>query len=131
MAKEAGLLLGTKESIVVNEKMETSVPDIYAVGDAVEVKHFVTGEKRSLRWQGRPISRGALQRTIYAEETALSAVPKGHLFLSFFDMTIASTGINEKMAKAENIAYDKVITFSASHATYYPGASGYDGKDVV
>ena len=118
LAKDAGLLLGAKESIVVNEKMETSVADIYAVGDAVEVKHFVTGEKALVALAGPANKQGRIAADNICGRDSAFCGSQGSSVLKFFDMTIASTGINEKVAKAENIAYDKVITFSASHAAY-------------
>lgn len=57
LAKKAGLKLGIKESIVVNDRMETSVPDIYAVGDAVQVRHYVTGKDALIYWRGQPTNR--------------------------------------------------------------------------
>lgn len=130
LAKDAGLLLGAKESIVVNEKMETSVADIYAVGDAVEVKHFVTGEKALVALAGPANKQGRIAADNICGRDSAFCGSQGSSVLRFFDMTIASTGINEKVAKAENIAYDKVITFSASHATYYPGASDMTVKTL-
>ena len=107
LAKEAGLRLGIRGSIAVNERMETSVPDIYAVGDAVEVTHFVTGQKALISLAGPANKQGRSQ---------------GSSVLKLFGLTAASTGINEKAAQAAGIAYDKVVLFPASHAAYYPGA---------
>lgn len=70
LAKEAGLALGIKGSILVNDRMETSVPDIYAVGDAVQVKHFVTGEDAIISLQALPINRDVLPQTTFAAKTA-------------------------------------------------------------
>ena len=114
LAKEAGLELGIRGSIVVNERMETSVPDIYAVGDAVEVTHFVTGQKAliSLAGPADNICGG----------TSHFHGSQGSSVLKLFSLTAASTGINEKAAQAAGIAYDRVVLFPASHATYYPGA---------
>ena len=76
LAKAAGLELGIKGSILVNDRMETSAPDIYAVGDAVQVKHFVTGRTPSSPWRAPPTSRGASRRTTSAAETAGIPAPR-------------------------------------------------------
>ena len=70
LAKEAGLKLGVKGSIVVNDRMETSAPDIYAVGDAVQVKHFVTGEDTLISLAGWRTSRAGSRQTTSAAKTA-------------------------------------------------------------
>ena len=76
LAKEAGLELGVRGSILVNDRMETSAPDIYAVGDAVQVKHFVTGEETLIALAGLPTSRGALPPTTSAAATAGMPAPR-------------------------------------------------------
>ena len=120
LAKEAGLELGIKGSIVVNDRMETSVPDIYAAGDAVQVKHYVTGEDALISWPVPPTSRGASLRTISAAATALFGV-SGSSVIKVFDITAATTGINETNAKKAGLDVDKVILSPMSHAGYYPG----------
>ena len=122
LAKEAGLELGIRDSIAVNEQMETSVPDIYAVGDAVEVTHFVTGQKALISLAGPANKQGRIAADNICGGNSRFTGSQGSSVLKVFDLTAASTGINEKAAQAAGIAYDKVILFPASHAAYYPGA---------
>ena len=122
LAKEAGLRLGIHGSIAVNEQMETSVPDIYAVGDAVEVSHFVTGQKALISLAGPANKQGRIAADNICGGNSRFYGSQGSSVLKLFGLTAASTGINEKAAQAAEIAYDKVVLFPASHATYYPGA---------
>ena len=123
LAAKAGLKLGVKGSIVTDEHMLTSDPDIYAVGDAVQVKSFISGEDTLISLAG-PANR---QGRIAADNICgiQSAYPgsQGTSVIKLFDMTFASTGLNEKTAKASGINYDKVILSPAEHAGYYPGGS--------
>lgn len=130
LAKETGLELGTKDAIVVNEKMQTSYPDIYAVGDAVEVHHFVTRQKALISLAGPANKQGRIAANNICGIEDTFAGSQGSAVLKAFDMTVAVTGINEKIAKAAGIAYDKVVTFSPSHATYYPGANNMTVKTL-
>ena len=122
LAKEAGLELGIRGSIVVNERMETSMPDIYAVGDAVEVTHFVTGQKTLISLAGPANKQGRIAADNICGGNSCFTGSQGSSVLKLFGLTAASTGINEKAAQAAGIAYDKVVLFPASHAAYYPGA---------
>ena len=128
LAKEAGLELGIRGSIVVNERMETSTPDIYAVGDAVEVTHFVTGQKALISLAGPANKQGRIAADNICGGNSRFTGSQGSSVLKVFDLTAASTGINEKTAKAAGIAYEKVMLFPASHASYYPGAQSLTMK---
>lgn len=130
LAKEAGLALGAKDSIVVNERMETSHPDIYAVGDAVEVRHFVTGQKALIALAGPANKQGRIAADNICGRDSVFTGSQGSSVLKLFDMTLAATGINEKMAQAAEVPYDKAVTYSASHATYYPGATNMTVKTL-
>lgn len=123
LAKEAGLTLGAKDSIVVNERMQTSDPDIYAVGDAVQIRHLVTGKGALIALAGPANKQARIAADNICGIDSVFRGSQGSSVLKLFDMTVASTGINERTAKAEGISYDTAITFSASHATYYPGAT--------
>lgn len=123
LAKEAGLETGIKGSIVVNDRMETSKPDIYAVGDAVEVKHFVTGQKALISLAGPANKQGRIAADNICGGDSVFKGSQGSSVIKIFDMTAASTGINEKSAKAQGIDYDKVYLAPMSHAGYYPGGS--------
>ena len=123
LAREAGLALGVRGSIAVNDRMQTSDPDIYAVGDAVESVHFVSGEKTLAALAGPANKQGRIAADqICGRESHYHGV-QGSSVLKVFDMTVAATGLNEAAARAAGIAFDKTVTFSASHATYYPGAT--------
>ena len=120
LAKNAGLITGIKDSIVVNEKMQTSDPDIYAVGDAVQVKSVV-GDFETLIPLAGPANR---QARVVAENLAgFERTYNGTLGTSIckvFDMAVAATGLNEKMLQKLEIPYKKVFVNSFSHAGYYP-----------
>ena len=123
IAKEAGLETGIKGSIVVNDRMETSKSDIYAVGDAVEVKHFITGQKALISLAGPANKQGRIAADNICGGDSVFKGSQGSSVIKIFDMTAASTGINEKTAKAQGIDYDKVYLAPMSHAGYYPGGS--------
>lgn len=122
LAQEAGLQIGALGGIYTNEAMQTSDPSIYAVGDAVEEKDFVTGEQTLVplagpaNRQGRMAADNMLGRSEQYQGTQGTAICK------IFDLAVASTGKNEKQLKRAGIAYEKVYVHTASHASYYPGA---------
>ena len=121
LAKEAGLELGIKNSIVVNDRMETSVPDIYAVGDAVQIKNFVTDKDTLISLAGPANKQGRIAADNICGIDSRYMGGQGSSVIKIFQMTAASTGINEKMAKALGISADRVILSPMSHAGYYPG----------
>lgn len=121
LAKEAGLELGLRGSILVNERMQSSDPNIYAVGDAVQVKHFVTGEPALISLAGPANKQGRIAAdNICGIESSFDG-SQGSSVIKVFDMTAASTGINEKTSQSLGLNYDKVFLSPASHAGYYPG----------
>lgn len=120
LAKDAGLELGIKGSIVVNDKMETSAPDIYAVGDAVQIKNFVTEADTLISLAGPANKQGRIAADNICGGDSHYTGGQGSSIIKIFEMTAASTGINEKTAKALGIATDKVILSPMSHASYYP-----------
>ena len=130
LAREAGLALGQKGAIVVNEHMQTSDADIYAVGDAVEIRHFITGKKALVALAGPANRQGRIAADNICGLGSVYEGAQGSSIIKLFDMTAASTGINEKQAKALKLDYDKVITFSANHAAYYPGAENLTIKTL-
>ena len=121
LAKDAGLELGIKGSIVVNDRMETSVPDIYAVGDAVQVKHFVTGEDALISLAGPANKQGRIAADNICGGDSRYLGSQGSSVIKVFDLTAATTGINETHAKKAGLNADKVILSPMSHAGYYPG----------
>lgn len=121
LAKAAGLELGIKGSILVNERMETSVPDIYAVGDAVQVKNYVTGEDALISLAGPANKQGRIAADNICGGDSRYFGSDGTSVIKVFDMTAATTGISETAAKEAGIDADKVILSPMSHAGYYPG----------
>ena len=121
LAKAAGLELGIKGSIVVNERMETSVPDIYAVGDAVQVKHAVTGQDALISLAGPANRQGRIAADNICGGDSRYPGSQGSSVIKVFDLTAAVTGINETNAKRAGLDVDTVILSPMSHAGYYPG----------
>ena len=121
LARAAGLELGVKGSIVVNDRMETSVPDIYAVGDAVQVKHFVTGEDTLLSLAGPANKQGRIAADNICGIVSSYQGSQGSSVIKVFDMTAAVTGVNEQTARRAGIDCDKVYLSPSNHAGYYPG----------
>lgn len=121
LAKNAGLTLGIKDSIVVNDRMETSYPDIYAVGDAVQIKHFVTGNNTLISLAGPANKQGRIAADNICGGDSRYTGGQGSSVIKVFDLTAASTGINERTAAQSGLAFDKVILSPMSHAGYYPG----------
>ena len=121
LAKAAGLELGIKDSILVNDRMETSVPDIYAVGDAVQVKHFVSGQDTLIPLAGPANKQGRIAADNICGGDSRYHGSQGSSVIKLFDMTAASTGLNETNAKKAGLDADAVILSPMSHAGYYPG----------
>ncbi|MBQ6810826.1 MAG: FAD-dependent oxidoreductase [Firmicutes bacterium] len=123
LAKACGIRLNRRGSIMVNANMETSIKDIYAAGDAVEVTDFITEEPAFIPLAGPANKQGRICADNICGFGSEYKGTQGSSVLQLFDMTIATTGINERTAQAQGIDYDKAYTYSPSHATYYPGAS--------
>ncbi len=130
LAKAAGIKINDRGSIIVNEYMETSEKDIYAVGDAVEVTHFVTGAKASIPLAGPANKQGRIAADNICGIRSKYKGTQGSSVLKIFDMTVAMTGINERTAKALGLNYDKIYNYSSSHAGYYPGATYMSIKTI-
>jgi len=123
IAKDAGIELNPRGSIIVDNKMQTNIPDIYAVGDAVEVEDFITKKPVFIPLAGPANKQGRIAADNIAGYESVYTGTQGSAVLKLFDMTVATTGLNEKSARLAGIDYDKTYTYSASHATYYPGAA--------
>lgn len=123
LAVEAGLEIGETRGILVNEFLQTSNPDIYAVGDAIEVAHYINNKKVliPLAWpanrQGRIVADNIVLGNQYKYSGSL-----GSSILKFFELSVASTGLNEKTLKKFGIPYKTAIVTRGHHAGYYPGA---------
>lgn len=130
LAKKAGLELGVKGAIIVNDKMETSATDVYAVGDAVQVKHAVSGNHAVIALAGPANKQG---RIAADNICGLDSHYKGSLgssVIKLFDLTAAVTGLTEKAAQTAGISYDRIVLSPSSHAGYYPGAKTMTMKVV-
>lgn len=110
-------------SIIVNERMQTSAPNVYAVGDAVVVKNYITGEPSFIPLAGPANKQGRIAADNICGIPSEYKGTQGSSVLKLFDMTVATTGLNEKSATAAGYDYDKTYTYSASHASYYPNSS--------
>jgi NADPH-dependent 2,4-dienoyl-CoA reductase/sulfur reductase-like enzyme/peroxiredoxin family protein/rhodanese-related sulfurtransferase/TusA-related sulfurtransferase len=124
LAKEAGLELGEGGSIKVDERFATSDPDIFAVGDAIAVRQLSTGKEALIPLAGPANKQGRLvAENVLGKRTAKNPGVQGSSILKVFDLTAASTGLNEKQLKAQDIPYSKTYIHPASHAGYYPGGT--------
>lgn len=122
LAQEAGLQIGSLGGIYTNEMMQTSDPSIYAVGDAVEEKDFVTAEQTLVPLAGPANRQGRMAADNMFGRHETYQGTQGTAICKIFDLAVASTGQNEKQLKREGIDYEKVYVHTASHASYYPGA---------
>ena len=123
LASKAGLTVNSKGYIVVDRHMQTSDLDIYAVGDAIQVRNFITKEFFTAPLAGPANKEGRIAADNICGIKSEYQGTQGSAILKFFDMTVASCGLNESAATKADIDFDKTYTYSASHATYYPGAS--------
>ena len=123
LAQEAGLVLGERRGIAVNEYMQTSDPEIYALGDAVEVRHLVTGRPALIPLAGPANKQGRIvANNIILGNTHSYKGSIGTSVAKVFDLTVAAAGANAKLLKANGIEYISSYTHGASHAGYYPDA---------
>ncbi|MBF0503675.1 MAG: FAD-dependent oxidoreductase [Candidatus Omnitrophica bacterium] len=123
LAREAGLQIGQRGGIVVDEHMRTNDPAIFAVGDAIEVDEFVTGTKVLIPLAGPANRQGRIAADNIFGRDSIYRRTQGTAVCKFFDLTIGMTGINEKILKRMNLAFEKVYIHSHNHAGYYPGAT--------
>lgn len=128
LAQTAGLEIGQLGGIRVDEQMRTTDPNIFAVGDAVEVRDLVTG-----KWTWVPLA-GPASRQARVAADAICGRPSrfrgalGTAIVRAFGVTIAKTGLSEKAAQREGIRYQKSYSHSPHHATYYPGSKSISLK---
>ncbi len=123
LADGAGLELGLNKSIKVNNRMQTSDPDIYAVGDAIEIENFVSHNPGLIPLAGPANKQGRIAADNVTGRDVIFEGVQGSAVLKVFDMTAASTGMNEKLLKREKIPYAKTYIHPLDHAGYYPGAT--------
>ena len=130
LAKSSGLNINERGGIIVNKNMQTSDSDIYAVGDAVEVTDFVTGQPSMV-----PLASPANKQARIAADNICGIKSEylgtqGSAVIKVFDMTTAFTGINEKTAKKLKLNYDKIFLWLPGHAGYYPGSKSMSLKVI-
>jgi len=123
LARAAGIDLGTTGGIRVNNHLQTSDPDIYAVGDAIEVTQTISGKQVLIPLAGPANRQGRMAAdNIIFENRKTYRGTQGTSILKAFDLAAATTGLNEKQLNAAGIPFLSCITHSGSHASYYPGA---------
>lgn len=128
LAKACGIQTNSRGSILVDRGMRTNLPGIYAVGDAVEVEDFITKSPAFIPLAGPANKQGRIAADNIAGGASEYTGTQGSAVLKLFDMTVATTGLNEKTAKAAGLDYDKTYLYSGSHASYYPGANNMSIK---
>ncbi|KAI8800113.1 FAD-dependent pyridine nucleotide-disulfide oxidoreductase [Cladochytrium replicatum] len=128
LAKEAGLQLGELGGVKTDDCMRTSDPDIYALGDCVETRDFVTGKRTFVPLAG-PANRQArvAADSIMGRDTKYRGM-QGTAVCGVFDLTMACTGANERTLQRHGIAYEKVYLHPNQHVGYYPGAKSIKMK---
>lgn len=122
LAKKAKLKLTSKGAIQVNEYLQTSDPDIYAIGDAIEVKHRVSQETVYIPLAGPANKQGRIVGDNLSGKNRAYRSSMATSIMKIFDMTVATTGLNEKTLKRLDKRYEKVYLWANNHATYYPDA---------
>ena len=131
LAQECGIKTNRRGSIIVNRQMKTNVPNIYAVGDAAESEDFITKTPAFIPLAGPANKQGRIAADNIAGIASEYKGTQGSAVLKLFDMTVATTGLNEKSAKSAGINYDKTYIYSGSHAAYYPGANNMSIKALL
>ncbi len=122
LARAAGIELGATGGIRVDDRMRTSDPSIFAVGDAVEVRDFVTGRPALVPLAGPANRQGRVAADVIAGRDARFRGVQGTAVVGVFDLTLAMTGASEKALRRAGVAYAKSYNHPAHHAGYYPDA---------
>ncbi|KZL92637.1 CoA-disulfide reductase [Clostridium magnum] len=120
--KDSGIKLGARGHILVNNKMETNIENIYAVGDAIEVVDFVNKQNTAIPLAGPANKQGRIAADNISGLNSIYKGTQGTSIIKIFDLTAASTGNNERTLKRLNIPYKVITIHPVSHASYYPGA---------
>ncbi|WP_157670715.1 FAD-dependent oxidoreductase [Chitinibacter sp. GC72] len=123
LAREAGLEIGQTGGVLVDSQQKTSDASIYAVGDVVEVQHIVNGQSILLPLAGPANRQGRIAADAIFGRTASYRGSQGTAICKVFDLTAASTGLNERSLQATNMPYQKLYLHGNDHASYYPGAT--------
>ena len=122
LAKDSGLQIGPKGHIIVDDHMRTSDPNIYAVGDAVEIKNYITQQQTAIALAGPANKQGRIAADNIAGRESVFKGSLGASVLKLFDITVSAVGLTEKQLKNTNIKYEKIYIHPNNHAGYYPGA---------
>jgi NADPH-dependent 2,4-dienoyl-CoA reductase/sulfur reductase-like enzyme/rhodanese-related sulfurtransferase len=120
--KKSGIALSDRGAIIVDDHMRTDKPDVYAVGDAVEVVDFVSGKKVHVLLAGPANRQGRIAADNIAGIDSVYKNTQGTAICKIFNLTVAVTGLNEKNARRWEIPFLKSYTHGSSHASYYPGS---------
>lgn len=123
LAQVAGIELGLRGGILVNERYETSQPDIYAVGDAIVVKQEITGEDALISLASPANRQGRQVADVIAGVARKNKGSIGTAIVRAFDMTAASTGLSERILRMNGLPYQVIHVSGKDHAGYYPGAT--------
>ncbi len=123
IARACGIKTNSRGSIVTDSRMRTNIPDIYAVGDAVETENYITKTPSFIPLAGPANKQGRIAADNIAGYESEYTGTQGSAVLKLFDMTVATTGLNEKDAQLNKIDYDKTYIYSSSHASYYPNGN--------
>jgi len=123
LARDAGLRLNPKGAIVVDDHMRTTDPRIYAVGDAIEVPHFVNGQPSTIPLAGPASRQGRVAADNAFGRPSVYKRTQGTAICKVFGQTIAMTGLSEKALRKAGMPHDKVYIHPADHASYYPGTT--------
>lgn len=118
---ESGIVRGRRGEIIVNEYLETSAPDVYAVGDAISSKHFVSGKNAIVALASCANKQARIVADNICGLSRKYTGAQGTAIAKFFDMSIAVTGLSEAQLTANSMPWKKSITYSSSNAGYYPG----------
>lgn len=121
--RDSGIALGRRGEILVSKKLETSISDIYAVGDAIAVENLVTGVEGNIPLAGPANKQGRIVADVLCGIDSIYEGSLGTAVMKLFDMTVAAVGAKEEVLAAMDIPYRKSFTYSSSHAGYYPGGT--------
>ena len=128
LARDAGLKLGIRGTIATNAHMQTSDPDIYAIGDAVQVTHLITGQPANVPLAGPASKQGRLVADHIAGRNTRYTGVQGTAIVKVFDLSVATTGLNRRQLEQAGIPFQSTIVHMANHAGYYPGAASLSIK---
>lgn len=129
-AIKSGIEVNQRGCIKTNQNFETNLKDVYAIGDAIEVQDFMQNQKVFIPLAGPANKQGRMLADVLKGAQGTYRGTQGSSILKCFDLTVACTGMNERIAKAANINYEKSFTISASHASYYPDAQSMSIKTL-